>query len=380
MTARQQRLGDPALAVVVLLLSLGLLAAGGRSALDAATLSLAALTALPLAVWRRAPLAVFVLTGLASVALRVVAEPAGPPLGPTVALYFLAAAPGVTRGRVRLILALAVVLVVAHAAAFVLHGDGFAGTPIAFGVLVWGGAWIAGDRARLRQARMVDLEERAARAEREAERERRLATAEERARIARDLHDSAGHAINVILVHAGLGRLRAGRDAAARETFATIEEVARQTVADIDGLVAALREEASDRAVEPPAGLAALETLAERHRAGGLLVTTGFRGPRRPLPPAVDRAAYRILQEALTNAARHGAGRADVQIVFGGETLEIDVSNPVGSGGAADPPRGGHGLVGMHERAALLDGSVDATRRNGHFHVRARLPLGPRSE
>jgi signal transduction histidine kinase len=245
MTARQQRLGDPALAVVVLLLSLGLLAAGGRSALDAATLSLAALTALPLAVWRRAPLAVFVLTGLASVALRVVAEPAGPPLGPTVALYFLAAAPGVTRGRVRLILALAVVLVVAHAAAFVLHGDGFAGTPIAFGVLVWGGAWIAGDRARLRQARMVDLEERAARAEREAERERRLAVAEERARIARDLHDSAGHAINVILVHAGLGRIQTDRDPdRARAAFETIEQVAGETVGEIDQMVRVLREDA----------------------------------------------------------------------------------------------------------------------------------------
>ena len=99
------------------------------------------------------------------------------------------------------------------------------------------------------------------RAEREAERERRLAAAEERTRIARDLHDSAGHALNVILVHAGLGRLRSDGDPAARETFETIEDVARQTVADIDQLVAALREDGAEPGVEPPPGLAALDTL-----------------------------------------------------------------------------------------------------------------------
>jgi signal transduction histidine kinase len=229
---------------------------------------------------------------------------------------------------------------------------------MAFGVVVWSAAWVAAARARLRQERMAMLEQRA-----------RLAAAEERTRIARDLHDSAGHALNVILVHAGLGRVRAA-DAAERETFTTIEEVARQTVADIDQLVGALRE-GEDAGVEPPAGLAALDTLLERHRKAGLDVTTTISGRPRPLAPGVDRGAYRILQEALTNTARHGRGRAAVGIAFGPDALELTVDNPV----RADRERSeGHGLIGMRERAALLGGSVETTDRDGRFRLSARLP------
>jgi signal transduction histidine kinase len=98
-------------------------------------------------------------------------------------------------------------------------------------------------------------------------------------------------------------------------------------------------------------------------------------GPRRPLPPGLDRAAFRILQEALTNAARHGDGRADVEISFGPTTLELAVSNPVRS----DRPLvgDGHGIVGMRERAALLGGSLEAGPNDGRFRVRARLPYDP---
>jgi signal transduction histidine kinase len=273
-------LGDAALAAGAFALSLGLLAAGAadsdreQSGLGTATVLLTALASLPLVARRAAPLGVFVLMGAASAVLRAVAEPAGPPIGPTVALYFLAAAGEESRVRVRVTLALAVALLAAHVAAMGAQEGSFTSTPIAFGVVVWGGAWLAGDRARLRQERMAELEQRALRAEREAERERRLAAAEERTRIARDLHDSAGHAINVILVHAGLGRLRAEAEPTTRATFETIEEVARQTVADIDQMVAALREDGAGPDVEPPPGLAALDTLTQRHRAAGVDVTT----------------------------------------------------------------------------------------------------------
>jgi signal transduction histidine kinase len=377
--SRVESLHDAALAAAAFALSLGLLAAGAadpdreHSGLDATTVALTALASLPLVARRAAPLGVFVLMGTASAVLRAVAEPAGPPIGPTVALYFLAA--GADQSRVRVTLALAGAMLVAHVAAMGLQEGSFASTPIAFGAFVWGGAWLAGDRARLRHERMAELEQRALRAEREAERERRLAAAEERTRIARDLHDSAGHAINVILVHAGLGRLRAERDQTARATFETIEEVARQTVADIDELVAALREDGAGRDVEPPPGLAALETLSERHRAAGLDVRTRLRGERRPLAPGVDRAAYRILQEALTNAARHGSGGADVEIAFGPGALEITVTNGVRPERGAGETRGGHGLVGMRERATLLGGSVATSERNGEFRLCARLPL-----
>jgi signal transduction histidine kinase len=356
---------DAALALLVFAGSLVLLAAGdGHGDPDAWGVALTALASLPLAARRVTPLGVFVLTGAASVALRALAEPAGPPLGPTVALYF-----AVLGGRTRPTFAVAAALLLAHAAVMARAAGVFPGTAIAFGVTVWGGAWLAADRARLRQERMAELEQRALRAERDAQRERRLAAAEERTRIARDLHDSAGHALNVILVHAGLGRLRAAGDDATRETFETIEDVARQTVADIDQLVTALRD--GTPGVEPPPGLAALDTLVRRHREAGLDVTTRISGQRRPLAPGVDRGAYRILQEALTNTARHGRGQANVDIVFAGE-LELTVDNPVDGAPARG---GGHGLVGMRERAALLGGSVETAVRDGSFHVHARLPL-----
>jgi signal transduction histidine kinase len=235
---------------------------------------------------------------------------------------------------------------------------------------------MAGDLVRQRRQRLQRLEERALRAERESERERRLAVAEERARIARDLHDSAGHAINVILVQAGAARLLQERDpAATRAALETIEDVARETVADIDRLVGLLREDGASGTVEPPPGLAALETLAARHRAAGFTVDVDIRGSRRALPGRVDQAASRIIQEALTNAARYGRGAADVTVAFEAAALEIDVANAVGA--PVDSRNGGGlGLAGMRERATLLGGSVEAAENDGVFRVRARLPYG----
>jgi signal transduction histidine kinase len=288
----------------------------------------------------------------------------------------------IVASRTLLLGALAVALLAAHVTASGLARDAFPGTEILFGVLVWGGAWLTGERSRLRRERMAELEERALRAEREAERERRLAAAEERTRIARDLHDSAGHAINVILVHAGMGRLYAEDDPRlAREAFETIEQVARETVGEIDQLVGVLREDTPhgrEDDVEPPPGLAALDGLVERHRAAGLSVAASISGDRHALSPTVDRAAYRILQEALTNAARHGDGSADVEVAFGAGALDLTVANPLRRDRSATGEGGGHGIVGMRERAALLGGSLEAGARNGRFHVHARLPLAGR--
>jgi signal transduction histidine kinase len=375
---------DAAVAVAVFAASLGLLAAGGTGDVDALGVALTALASLPLVARRRAPLAVFVLTAAASTVLRGFADPAGPPLGATLALYWMVAGSEESRARTRLMLAVVAALLVAHVTVNGLADDRFPAVEILFGILVWGGAWLAGDRTRLRHERMAELEARALRAEHEAERERRLAAAEERTRIARDLHDSAGHAINVILVHAGLGRLQTDKDpAAAREAFQTIEEVARETVGEIDQLVRVLREDAShpeaDDGVEPPPGVAALDGLVERHRAAGLEARATVRGDVRPLPPGVDRGAYRILQEALTNAARHGAGSAEVDVAFNRSELELTVDNPVRRDRAIPTGDDGHGVLGMRERAALLGGSLDVSAHNGHFRVRARLPLMDRA-
>lgn len=379
--ALSDRVVDAAIAIAVFVASLGMLAVGENEnggGVDALGVLLTALASLPLVARRRAPLAVFVLTAVASGALRGVAEPVGPPLGPTLALYWLAASAEGSRSRVRGTILLAVVLLGSHfLMALLREGGGLPGTESLLGILLWGGAWLAGDRTRLRRERMAELEERALRAERDAEREQRLAAAEERGRIARDLHDSAGHAINVILVHAGMGRLQTERDPErAREAFATIEEVARETVSDIDQMVRVLREDASlPGEVEPPAGLASLEGLVERHRAAGLDVTSTIHGERRPLPAAVDKGAYRIIQEALTNAARHGNGNARVQLGFDERELDVFVENVLVPGRPARSEGGGHGLVGMRERAALLGGTLEAGANEGRFEVRARLPI-----
>jgi signal transduction histidine kinase len=379
---RREVILDAAIAVVVFALSLALFAARGDSGADARDLdllgvTLAALASLPLVARRRAPLAVFALTAAASAVLNGLGYPPGPPLGPTVALYFLALSPEKTRAPRWLTGGVVASLFVLHAGAAGVAEDEFPTVPLLFGALVWGGAWVVGDRVRQRRAQIAELEEQLRRAEREAERERRLAAAEERTRIARDLHDSAGHAINVILVQAGAARLLNKQDPErAQAALETIEEVARETLGEIDQLVRALREddhpEETGGTVEPPPGLAALETLAARHRSAGLAVSVRTRGSRRPLPPGLDQAAYRILQEALTNAAKHGRGTAEVELSFGPSALKLTVTNPAGSNGSA--AAGGHGLVGMRERAALLGGSLEASASDGRFRVRARLP------
>lgn len=382
--ARRATWLDAAVALAVFAGTVALLAVGESEAddsVDAVGVLLAAAASLPLVVRRRAPVAVFVLTGLASVALRGVADPAGPPLGPTLALYWMIAAGDDSPRRTRLMLALVVSMLLAHVAAGGLAAGRFPGTELLFGVLLWGGTWAVAERTKLRQERMAELEERAERAEREAERDRRLAAAEERANIARDLHDSAGHAVNVILVHAGLGRLRAEDPPAVREAFQTIEEVARETVGEIDQMVRALRDDAAQQGadgVEPPPGIAAVEGLLERHRSAGMEVAATVPDGLRPLPPAIDRAAYRILQEALTNAARHGGGSATVRIAVEPDELVLTVENPLNGRAASTAGSGGHGIAGMRERAALLGGKLEANRVGSRFRTHARLPLGDR--
>ena len=383
---RDVRLVDVAIALAVLAASLAFLAAvpshtTGATGVDPLTVTLVALSTLPLVVRRGFPVGVLVVTTLASTALYAVTEPAAPPIGPTLALYWLVARDEDSRPPTRLLLAIAVAALAVHVSGSAVRTGEFPGTELLWGVLVWGAAWYSGERTRLRRERIAELEERARRNELEAERERRLAAAEERTRIARELHDSAGHAINVILVHAGLGRLRAEADgSSARSEFATIEQVARETVAQIDQLVGALRDDAGDgrRDVEMLPGLDSVGALIDRTRATGMDVALRVHGERASLARAVDRGAYRIVQEALTNAARHGAGNAEVRIVLGGQTIDISVTNPVRPDHV---PRasGGHGVVGMRERATLLGGRLEAGARNGRFEVHARLPTNQAS-
>lgn len=245
--------------------------------------------------------------------------------------------------------------------------------------LLWAGGWIVGDRRRLARQRARQERERAAQERERIAREQRLAIAEERTRIARELHDSAGHAINSILIQAGAARLVLdSQPERSREAIATIEAIARESVQDFDAILGGLRDGAPAD-LEPLPGIDRVAALIERHRAAGLdFSLRDRRSPDRRLPPPIDRAAYRIAQEALTNAARHGTGAAELTLECGDGELQLTVVNPVADG-APTRAAGGHGLTGMRERAALLGGTLDARRVGDRFEVRATLPHGPRT-
>lgn len=340
---------------------------GTKRHLDLLGAALAVVACFPLLARRRSPLGVFVLTTAASATLNGLGYGLGPPFGPTFALFFVATDDR-TRGRIRQTAAVVLAMFAIHVASTVIPHSRFPTSPILFGILVWGSAWVVGDQLRHRRDRQADLK-------RELERERRLAVAEERTRIARDLHDSAAHAINVILVQAGAARLlQQESPAEARAALTTIEEVARDTIGEIDQLVRTLRD-GTDGEPEPPTGLAALDTLLERSRTAGLTVTLNVNGARRALTSGVDQAAYRILQESLTNAARHGDGTADVAIAYTDRQLELDIGNPLSPNDPAGRDNeAGHGILGMRERATLLAGSLETSIGDGRFQVHARLP------
>jgi signal transduction histidine kinase len=375
---------DVAIAAAALAGSLALLSHGGiapsrpgSGELDLIGVVLTACSTVPLIAWRRFPLGVFAVTAAAGVLLVGLGYPGGLLLGPITALYLLAAGRERETPWTRRTTGTVVGLLVAYLGASAAAQGTVPGSELLHTGLPWAVAWFAGERARLRREHVADLRERALRTEREAERERLLAVAEERARIGRDLHDSAGHAINVIAVRAGAARLRHHQDPD-RSLLAleAIEEVARQTVEEIDHIVGTLRQGGSvNGVVEAPPGLASLDTLIAHHVAAGLEVTFDTAGAPRPLGGAADQAAYRILQEALTNTARHGAGSARIELAFGDAEVELTVTNPVLADGA---PRsgGGHGLIGMRERATMLGGRLDAERANGAFWIRARIPYG----
>jgi signal transduction histidine kinase len=348
-----------AFAATLLLVTSGLPIAPSLQPVDALSVLVAAAATLPVAIGRRAPLPTFAVTAVASTLLVALGHRPGIAIGPAIALYQLTAARPLGRTATATVLGLFAVWLLATA----LERDVVPASEMFHGGLALATGWFAGERTRLRRTRIEQLETRAWR----AEHERRLAVAEERSRIARDLHDSAGHAINVIGVLAGAARLRDDH-AKSKQALAAIEEIARDTVGQLDEILHVLRE---DAATTPP-GLASLETLVAQHVSSGLAITLQ-RTPPRPLAGTVDQAAFRILQEALTNAARHGTGSATVEVRFGAAGVALEVVNPVG---AAVERRGGHGLIGMRERAALAGGTLEAGREHDHFRVHAELPYG----
>ncbi|WP_410654939.1 sensor histidine kinase [Amycolatopsis sp. lyj-112] len=214
-------------------------------------------------------------------------------------------------------------------------------------------------------------------AERIAQLEKRTEQLAERNRLARELHDSVGHALSVVTIQAGAARrtLRTDPDFT-EQALTAIEESARAALEDLDHVLGLLREEASART--PQSGLAELSSLVTATRLAGAEVEAEVRGEPSGVPPVVSREAYRILQECLTNALRH-AGKVPVTVLVdaGPELLRLRVSNPLG---AAEPSRdgGGRGLRGMAERVDVLGGTITAGRAGEQWEVEVAVPWGKR--
>ena len=224
---------------------------------------------------------------------------------------------------------------------------------------------------RMWQLHVREVEQRADDAERTKDEAARRRAMEERLRIARELHDSLTHSISVIQVQAGVAvHLARKRGEEVSPALLAIQEAGTDAGRELRATLGVLRSE------EEGSGLCQLDSLVERARAAGLPVTVTVTGAERPLPPDVDQAAYRIVQEALTNVSRHaGHACASVQLHYTPQTLSIQVDDDgKGTSTSTRASGPGLGLVGMRERVSALGGQLEAGPQDSGFRVRAELP------
>jgi signal transduction histidine kinase len=269
-------------------------------------------------------------------------------------------------------------VIVVGASSIIIYSDpersvgDFVFTPLLFGI-----AWLAGYAVRVRASQAEAAERRAAQAELDRETAARIAVAEERARIARELHDVVAHAVSVMVLQVGAVRhklpqsLEEDRDALTR-----VEQAGRTALAEMRRLLGAMRSDGDTGALAPQPGLDDLDSLLDEVGRAGLPVRLHVYGDPSPLPRAIDLSAYRIVQEGLTNALKHArASQADVTVHYGPDEVQIEVRDngrgPTTSDGM------GHGLVGMRERVKIYGGEMTTGAANGGgFVLSARLPLG----
>jgi signal transduction histidine kinase len=332
----------------------------------------------PLAWRRRAPMpaaAVVALGGLLELALTgaFLAANVGVPL----MIYALAAYGPRWAGRAGLFGGLAGALLAAVHFVPVLGGALVVGVG-SLGVTVIA-AWALGDLRRARMQRLAALEERARLLELERDQEMRLAATAERTRIAREMHDVVAHSLSVVIAQADGGRYASGTDPeAAVGALEAIAATGRQALTDMRALLGVLREGGGEEYAPQP-DVDAVPTLVDDVRTSGLDVDLIVEGAARPLPAGPSLAAYRIVQESLTNVLKHAgpAARAWVRLHWRPDALELSVlDDGRGAAAAVAPGDGpGHGLVGMRERARLHGGTLDAgPRPGGGFGVHAALP------
>jgi signal transduction histidine kinase len=231
---------------------------------------------------------------------------------------------------------------------------------------------------RGRQLRAEALAARAELLEREHELRAHEAVAEERARIARELHDLVAHSVSVMVIQAGVERHALPDDqAATREAFASIEQAGRQALVEARRLLGMLRRDGDREELEPQPSIDELDVLVEQVQRAGLGVRLEIEGEAVPLPAGVDLCAYRIIQEGLTNTLKHaGPAHAQVLLRYAPRSFDVEIRDD-GTGDSQNGGDGsGHGLIGMRERVALYGGTLRAgPRERGGFEIRARLPL-----
>ena len=237
-------------------------------------------------------------------------------------------------------------------------------------------AWLAGFALRAREAQAADAEQRAVHAERERESAARVAVAEERARITRELHDIVAHSLSVMVLQVGAVRHKLPATMPEdREALIAVEQTGRSALAEMRRLLGALHDDGPDVALAPQPGLDELDALAERVGRAGLPVQVHVEGTSYALPRAIDLSAYRIIQEGLTNSLKHAhAQHAEVTVSYGADRLAIEVRDD--GVGASDSDGLGRGLVGVRERVKIYGGEMTAgASPGGGFVLTARLPV-----
>ncbi|MGY5045162.1 sensor histidine kinase [Streptomyces sp. 900105755] len=344
---------------------------------DPLSLLLMTLAAAALVFRRHAPKTVLAVTGAASVVECVTGDPRAPVAMAAVIALFTVAATTDRRTTLRAGLLTMTVLTAAAMAAGPLPW--YAQENLA--IFAWTGIGAtAGDAVRSRRAVFQAIRERAERAERTREEEARRRVAEERLRIARDLHDVVAHHIALVNVQAGVAaHVMDKRPDQAKEALGHVREASRSALNELRATVGLLRQSGDPEApTEPAPGLHVLDELADTFRNAGLRVEVARADQGTTLPAAVDLAAYRIIQEALTNVQKHAGpeATAEVSVVRVGPHIEVTVLDDGAGEETAPEEGGGHGLLGMRERVTALRGTLTTgPRYGGGFRVHAILPV-----
>ncbi len=339
---------------------------------DAVAYLLTVATAIPYFVRRRAPLTVLVLSTIPVLALCAYEYTAGAtPMLLLVGMYTVAAYADDVRRAVG-----AAFIAAALAFVWLVGTPGLDRAGIAFNYVIFAAAFFFGSTVRNRRLYTEQMEARAHAAEREREEGAHRAVADERLRIAQELHDVVAHSMGVIAVQAGVGAHVIDADPAeAKRSLEAISHTSRTTLTEIRRMLGALRDDDGAQ-YQPAPGLGELDRLV-RDVGTALDIDVEIEGTRDDVPPGVDLTAYRIVQEALTNVLKHaGPATVGIRVCYEPDAVALEVTDD-GRGVNGGATGGGHGLLGMRERVAVYGGSFEAgPRAGGGFRVTVRLPYG----